>query len=262
MSKLEPFKVLPVDFGKPTIFAPPSTENLIRRFIDEAKEVEVKDGDGNFNAHEFAQNLWEDSLSPSEAEEYKDICKAERAAREAYNPRSDEDTSPTAQAYFKADEAKEQFEREHGVHICFHCSYYTMPLKSNECAGCFKSKKSIRPYSLACRDYTNTRTPEDKALDEKERIWMAQHPHEAKLIADDRNRQAAERRAKWIDNGNGVAFFSYDAWPQEYEDSYRKYPEIFAKTKYPTFEEFKSAAETFLSKFNEENEEEETSANE
>lgn len=247
MSKLEPFKDLPVDFGKPMDFTPPSTDNLVRRFIDEAHEVEDHEGDGNFNAHEFADSIWQNSLSKEEYDEYMAICAECSEAEKNYNPRKDGDDSEAAQRYFEVSAKLAKYQREHGQHVCFHCTYYTVPLKPNACAGCFKNKKSIRPYTFACEYYTNTRTPEDEALDEKERLWMAQHPMEAKIIGANRKRESAERTAKRINEGNSVAFFSYDSWPDEIEEKYRKYPEIFAKTKYPTFEAFKAAAEAFLS---------------
>lgn len=249
MFKLEPIKDIPVDFGKPTDFSPPSMHDLIRGFIEEAHEVEDHEGDGNFNAHEFGRKVWMASLTAKERAEYDVLVKAENSAEHNYHPRTDPDTSEAARAYFAASDARELFERTHGQHICFDCTYYTCPLKSNECAACFKLKKAIRPYTLSCEHYTNNRTPEDEAIDEKERIWMAQHPHEARLIATDRKRESAERTAQRINSDNSVVFFSYDAWPDEIEEKYRKYPDIFAKTKYPTFEEFKAAADKFLSKF-------------
>lgn len=244
---LTPIDKIEVDFGKPTDFSPPRTSDLLRSLVEEAAQAETDDG--KEEVWDFDESLWKASLTPQEAQEYESLCEAEEAAREAYSPKSDAATSDRAQTYFKAAETTERFSREHGRHICFACSYYTIPYSPDECAACFKRKKAIRPYSIACRCYTNTLTKEDMELDEKERIWMAQHPKEARIIEEDRKRQAAERMVKRMEKDSNIVFLSYQDDPALYERRYRKYPELFANTKYPTYEDFKAAAEKFLASF-------------
>ena len=248
MRKLKPIKSIEIDFGEPTDFSPPSMNDFIASIIAEAHKAE--ESDERFDIHELDYELWEKSLTKEEHEEYDRLVAAEKAAMDNYDPTRDDEQSEAAQAYFKASNLKNRFSDTHGQHICFHCSYYTMPLKEKEAAGCFKHKKIVRPTCLACECFTTDYTPEDKARDEQERIFMAQHPRYAEQVRLEEERDRAERVARRLMEGSEIVdFTSYERYPESYQIKYRKFPEIFASTPYPTFEDFKAAQAKFMEKY-------------
>jgi hypothetical protein len=253
MLRLEPIKVIPIDLGKPTDFTPPSTDNFIRSLVDEANAAE----DCSDALYEAEETRWRQSLTPDEKAAYELLEAAEREAETNYLPRRDNMMSEPAQAYFKANDAKDRFYESHGRHICFRCSYYT---KSREdkthVAECFKKKKVVRPMCDSCQCFTIDYTPEDREIDQKESIYLAAHPQEAERRRRKREQERAERIASNLKEGrDSVEFILYNSNLKDgsatHKDSYRRYPDIFANTKYPTFEEFKAAAEAWLAQHSE-----------
>lgn len=242
---LSPIDKIEIDFGKPTDFTPPATRDVSVAAVKEAQEAEEKDN--RFDLYAYAAEVWEKSLTSAEVQEYSRLQAEEKAAQDRYDPYKDTEKSEAAQAYFKANYAKERWMDAHGFHICFVCSYYTIPVEKTDAAGCFKLKKAVRPTCRACRHFTTDYTPEDREIDEKERIKMAAHPRYAEKVRREREKNSAVQIARRIDEGLDVVnFSSYERFPESYENAYKRFPEVFQPTKYPTIDHFKAAYTEFM----------------
>lgn len=253
MPRLEPIKIIPIDFGKPANFTPPSIGNFIRFLVDEANAAE----DCSDALYEAEETRWMLSLTPDEKAAYERLAAAVSEAEADYLPRRDDMKSEPAQAYFKATDERDRFYESHGHHICFRCSYYTkLREDKTHAAECFKTKKVVRPTCDSCRHFTINYTPEDREIDEKESIYLATHPKEAELHRRKKDRERAERTASNLKEGrDSIEFIRYNSSLKDgsttHEDCYRRHPDLFEDTKYPTFEEFKAAAEAWLEQHSE-----------
>lgn len=242
MEELTPIRQIEANFGKPIRLTCPNAEDFVRRLMDEVEEVE----DNSYNAFIADSFLWESTISKEQLATFHELTKKRNTAEKAYDPKVHRDSSPEAQAFFKADDELNRYVDSCGQHLCFRCSYYETTLLDSGriAAGCTRKKNNsiaVRPYTLACKHYTTGVTSHTIEAEKEYAEACRQNPGFASYVRKRQRENYAKRFADYLKDSPSTAFFIYEGSPEYHEKIYNDFPLILAETQYPSFPLFLEA---------------------
>lgn len=241
MEELTPIRQIKVNFGNPLILFSPSSDAIGERLAKEVAEVE----DNPFNACIADSDVWESSISPEERKTFEALTARLDAEGKVFSPCKDDDNTPEAEAYYKAEEEREKFIHSTGKHLCFRCSYYMADkVKGGTWVALCERKNGVygvRPYSISCPHFTTDDTPIIlKARKEYEEACR-QNPGFSRFARNEHRKDIARLFVKNTNTSPSTTFFIFKNNPAYYERLYKDFPLIMAESKYPTFQLFQDA---------------------
>lgn len=235
MEELTPIRQIKVNFGNPLILTRPSFDALGARLAKEVAEVE----DNPFDAFVADSYVWESSITPEERKTFDELTDRLDAAKKGFSPGKDDDNTPAAEAYYKAEYEREKFIRSTGRHLCFRCSYYTTHKSKDGTVVAICERKDgiygVRPYGISCPHFTTEPTPQMLAAGKEQADACRHNPDFSRFIRKRQREDNARRFANYIKTAPSTAFFIYQDAPDYYEGLYNDFPLIMAETQYPSF---------------------------
>lgn len=241
MEELTPIRQIKVNFGNPLILTCPSSDALGARLAEEVAEVE----DNPFDAFMADSYVWESSITTEERKNFDELTARVDAAGKAFSPGKDDDNTPAAEAYYKAEDEREKFIRSTGKHLCFRCSYYTThQAKGGTLVAICERMNGIcgvRPYGISCPHFTTELTPQMLNAVKEQADAFRKNPDFARFVRKNQREDIARRFADYIKTAPSTAFFIYQGEPAYYERLYNDFPLIMAETQYPSFPLFLEA---------------------
>lgn len=241
MEELTPIRQIKVNFGNPLILTCPSSDALGARLTKEVAEVE----DNPFDAFMADSYVWESSITPEERKTFDELTARLDAAEKAFSPGKDDDNTPAAEAYYKAEDEREKFIRSTGKHLCFRCSYYTTHQAKNGTLVAICERMNgicgVRPYGISCPHFTTELTPQMLNAVKEQADTCRKNPDFARFVRMNQREDIARRFADYIKTAPSTAFFIYQGEPAYYERLYNDFPLIMAETQYPSFPLFLEA---------------------
>lgn len=237
METLTPIKTIQANFGKPLPLSSPSYYDFVERLRAEAKDAH--DDTAEVTAKDMS--FWESSLTKEQDEAYTKIL--EQIEAEIRDPK----------AAVKLTEEREKFYSENGKHICGMCSHYFYDFTRSAnyglaCCEHFTNCPFVRPYELACPDFTISLT--EKQIKERKDLdkVMKEHPEIEERFFSEMRLQNATRFAKLLRESPSTAFLLHkkDQDDNYVELMYTEHPLIFATTQYPSYPLFLEAYTRWL----------------
>lgn len=239
METLEPIKTIPVSFGKPYDFSPPSVSKFKDSLFELVKGwVAHKD-----DAITEEYNLWYDSLTGEQKEKVQTIETGREAARELFDRNAENDDSADGWLCRDFNYAFSKFKDSIGKHLCLACSSFCdgpafrdgMPYCDNNHCNLF-----VLPYCRACEHFSTGVTKEMMEINEKMEKMKRLNPKQYKRLELWLELDFVRGFVKTLNEYPSQAFYRVKLQPEYYFNLYEKFSAEFAKTKYPTLEEFKA----------------------
>lgn len=243
MEELTPIRQIKVNFGTPLILSCPSSDALGARLAKEVAEVE----DNPFDAFMADSYVWESSITPEERKTFDELTARVDAAGKDFSPGKDDDNTPAAEAYYKAEDEREKFICSTGKHLCFRCSYYTThQAKGGTWVAICERMNGIcgvRPYGISCPHFTTEPTPQMLNAEKVQADACRRNPDFARFVRMKQREDIARRFANYIMTSPSTAFFIYKDAKAYYERLYNDFPLIMAEARYPSLPLFLEAYE-------------------